>query len=138
MYPAAPAFGLLRLATFADLPRLGVVGASGFYHSSFWDYERSFASRFPNDKLASYMKAWRDVIVDEKQILLVVEDELDRNEVTKVDGALAAIYPSFEDQIPADSLHEGRAIVGVACLQLEEGSKRVGQFQPEGRVGCPL
>jgi hypothetical protein len=55
-----------------------------------------------------------------------------KKEVNVVYEALAAIYPDWETQIPADSLKAGKAIVGVTSLALVPDSARSGQFQPDG------
>jgi hypothetical protein len=132
MFPPAPVLGTLRLARLADLTRLGVVAAAGFYHSSMWSYERPFAADYVNDTLASYRNMYQRGIVDPNIIVLVAEDHLNKAEVESVYGPLADVYPSWSDQLPPDSLKDGKAIVGITSLSLQSGSARKGQFLPDG------
>lgn len=133
MFPPAPAFANgLRLARLSDMPRVGVVAASAFYHSSWFGYERPYYDDFPLDTLSSYRDSFRKAVLDPDSIVLVVEDTLDRNESSKVYDSLAKAYPSFEDQIPDDLLKQGKAVVSVASFSLLPDSARHGQFQPEG------
>lgn len=135
MFPPAPAFANgLRLARLSDMPRVGVVAASAFYHSSWFGYERPYYDDFPLDTLSSYRDSFRKAVLDPDSIVLVVEDTLDRNESSKVYDSLAKAYPSFEDQIPDDLLKQGKAVVSVASFSLLPDSARHGQFQPEGFV----
>ena len=131
MFPAAPPFtGALRLARLADVPRIGVVAS--FFHSSWFGYERPYFNQYPQDTLSSYRNSFRNAILDPDSVVVVVEDTLDRAEASHVYDALAAVYPSFEEQIPKESLEKGNAIVSVASFSLLPNSPRHGQFQPEG------
>ena len=133
MFPAAPPFtGALRLARLADVPRISVVAAASFFHSSWFGYERPYFNQYPQDTLSSYRNSFRNAILDPDSVVVVVEDTLDRAEASHVYGALAAVYPSFEEQIPKESLKKGNAIVSVASFSLLPNSPRHGQFQPEG------
>ncbi|KAK0654211.1 hypothetical protein DIS24_g5386 [Lasiodiplodia hormozganensis] len=131
MFPPAPELGVLRLATLADIPRIAVVAASGFYHSSWFHYERPYYEKFPLDTLASYRNSYRNAISNKNAIVLVAEDTLNRSEKDSVYGALAESYPSFEEQIPDEHLKAGKAIVAVASFSLLPDSQRSGQFQPK-------
>ncbi|KAK3337585.1 hypothetical protein B0T19DRAFT_413124 [Cercophora scortea] len=132
MFPSAPPFtGALRLARLSDVPRIGVVAASAFYHSSWFQYERPYYQKYPLDTLSSYRSSFRTAILDPNSIVLVIEATLDRNESSKVYDALADSYPAFEDQIPDDMLQKNRAVVSVAAYSLVTDSPRRGQFQPD-------
>ncbi|KAK3115467.1 hypothetical protein LTR53_005169 [Teratosphaeriaceae sp. CCFEE 6253] len=132
MFPPTPALRSLRLARLSDLTRIGVVAAAGFYHSSWWGYDRPFADKFVNDTLASYRHMYQSCIIDPSVIVLVAEDDLNKSEAEAVYGALADAYPPWSAQIPPESLQDGKAIVGIASLSLQAGSARHGQFQPDG------
>ncbi|KAI4686781.1 hypothetical protein J4E81_008442 [Alternaria sp. BMP 2799] len=131
MFPAAPELGALRLAKLTDLPRIGVVAASAFYHSSWFQYERPYYRKYPQDTLASYRDSFRKAIKNPDSIVIVAEHQLNRSEKDQVYDELAAAYPAFEDQIPGDALAKDRVIVAVASFSLLPDSKRKGQFQPE-------
>ncbi|KAJ8132955.1 hypothetical protein O1611_g675 [Lasiodiplodia mahajangana] len=141
MFPPAPQFsGTVRLAKLADIPRVGIVAAASFYHSSWFKYERPYYDKYPLDTLSSYRDSFRKAIRDPDSVVLVVEDSLDRNESEKVYDALARVYPPFEEQIPDEGLRKGKAVVSVAAFSLLPESSRHGQFQPEGPLltcSCP-
>ena len=135
MFPQAPPFkGALRLARLSDIPRIGVVAAASFYHSSWFHYERPYFEKYPRDTLSSYRNSFRNAILDSDSIVLVVEDNLNTTEASKVYEALAGVYPAFDEQIPKEMLEKGKAVVAVASFSLLPNSKRHGQFQPEGAL----
>jgi len=131
MVPPIPSFGALRLARLADLSRISVVAAAGFFYSSWWPYERLYANSYPNDTLASYRNMYRKAIFDPNVVVLVVEDSLDKNEIDSVYDSLAKVYPDWEHQIPLESLKAGKAVVGITSLALLPDSPRSGQFLPD-------
>lgn len=134
MFPPAPALtNGLRLARLSDVPRIGIVAASAFFHSSWFGYERPYYEQFPHDTLSSYRNSFRKAVLDPDAVVVVAEDDLDINEASKVYDALASVYPPFKDQMPHDVLDRGKAIVSVASFSLLPNSPRHGQFQPEGR-----
>ncbi|KND87485.1 hypothetical protein TOPH_07896 [Tolypocladium ophioglossoides CBS 100239] len=133
MFPPTPTFkGAMRLARLADLPRIGVVAAAAFYHSSWFAYERPYYNQYPLDTLASYRRSFLRALFDPDSIVVVVEDTLDETESNRVYNALASVYPPFDEQIPKDLLDQGKAVVAVASFSLLPDSARHGQFQPEG------
>lgn len=133
MFPPAPPFsGTVRLAKLADIPRIGVVAAASFYHSSWFKYQRPYHEQYPLDTLSSYRDSFRKAILNHDSVVLVAEDTLDPNESRQVYDALAKVYPQFGDQIPDESLRNGKAVVSVAAFSLLPESSRRGQFQPEG------
>ncbi|KAI0109471.1 hypothetical protein GGR51DRAFT_558161 [Nemania sp. FL0031] len=133
MFPPAPPFaGTVRLAKLADIPRIGVVAAASFYHSSWFQYERPYYEKYPFDTLSSYRDSFRKAIQDPDSVVLVVEDSLDQNESQHVYDALAKAYPPFKEQIPDECLKKRKAVVSVAAFSLLPGSSRHGQFQPQG------
>ena len=84
--------------------------------------------RYPLDTLASYREKIEKAINDPNYIVIVAESSLDETEAEKVYGALAGVYPPVEDQIPPESLKEGKAIVGFASFALNESSEPQGQY----------
>jgi hypothetical protein len=131
MFPPAPPFtGALRLARLADVPRIGVVAAASFFHSSWFHYERPHFDQYPRDTLSRYHDSFRNAILDPDSVVVVAEDSLDRAEAGHVYGALAEAYPPFEEQIPKEALGKTKAVVPVANFSLLPGSPRHGQFQP--------
>lgn len=91
MFPPAPAFkGALRLARLSDIPRIGVVAAASFYHSSWSVYERLYYESYPLDTLSSYRSSFRRAVLEPDSVVLVVEDDLDRSEAARVYDALTA------------------------------------------------
>lgn len=135
MYPPAPAFkGPMRLAQLSDVPRIGVVAAAAFYHSSWFAYERPYYSQYPLDTLASCRKSFRSAILDPDSVVLVVEDTLNETEAASVYAALSGVYPPFEQQIPKHLLDQNKAVVAVASFALVPNSNRRGQFQPHGKL----
>jgi hypothetical protein len=70
--------------------------------------------------------------------VLVAKAELDHDEVAHLHETLVNVYPSIEETMQPDLLMKGRAVIAVVSWQLAPGSKRHGQFQPEGvRYVCP-
>jgi len=135
MFPQAPPFkGALRLARLSDIPRIGVVAAASFYHSSWFHYERPYFEKYPYDTLSSYRSSFGTAILDSDSVVLVVEDNLNTAEASNVYEALAGVYPAFDEQIPKEMLEKGKAVVAVASFYLLPNSKRRGQFQPEGAL----
>lgn len=127
-----PASRLVRLATLADLPRIGVVVVAGFHHSARQNPNVPFMIAPVNNVLAGYRMVYRRAILDPQSVVFVVEAVLDQNEVDAVHTRQAKSYPPLVDQLPPEGLKDGRAIVGVTSLTLQEGSARAGQFQTKG------
>lgn len=123
-----PSFGAsLRLAGLADVPRLGIVGSAGFYHSVLSAYERPDRDLFPADTVGSYREQLQKYILDPARVVLVAQDTLEPEENDKTYKALRGI--SGDVNHVAD---DGKVVVGFICLILAKGSTRIGQFQPEG------
>ena len=134
MFPPAPAFtDAVRLARLTDIPRIGVIAAAPFYHSSCFAYERPYFAKYPLDTLSSYCNAFLNALLDPDSVVLVTEDTLDQKEASHIYDALRNVYPPLDEQIPRDMLDSGRAIVSVATVSLLPNSSRHGQFQSEGR-----
>ena len=81
--PQAPAFGLLRLASLRDMPRIGVVATAGFRYSPAFVWGRTYHDKFFGDTLASYRNSFTKLILDPKYIVLVAEDEYDPRRANK-------------------------------------------------------
>ncbi len=129
-----PPLGRLRLAKLSDVPRIAVVAAAGFCHSPVFKYERPHFNRYPYDTLASYRKEYHQAIIDPKTVVLVIEDDYKKDEVTRAYDALSIVYPSFHKGIPPEEWPSRKMIVGVGSLRLQPHSARHGTFQPEGEI----
>ncbi|KAF2676405.1 hypothetical protein K458DRAFT_322048 [Lentithecium fluviatile CBS 122367] len=129
MAAAVPAFGRLRLAKLADLRRIGLVAAAGFYHSTFFPYARPFFADYPTDTAASYRAEYQEGILDPKKLVLVALDDYKENEIDSVYEALKQIYPESASKAGVDE--NGKVIVGIISMSLELDHKRHGQFLPE-------
>ena len=119
--PQAPAFGLLRLASLRDVPRIGVVATAGFRYSPVFVWGRMYHDKFPEDTWASYRDLFAKSILDPEYIVLVAEDEYDPDEQTKTLAKLPE-----NDQVGD---HPAKVVVGVGCWKLEDVSQRKGHFQ---------
>jgi hypothetical protein len=124
--------GRLRLATLADLPRIGFVAAAGFFHSTLFPYTRPFYDRYPVDTVASYRAEYREGILNPAKAVVVVLDHYKKNEVNFVYDALKRIYPERWSDCDLDE--DGRVIVGVISMSLEMDPNRCSDFNPEGAL----
>ncbi|KAJ4220995.1 hypothetical protein NW759_007064 [Fusarium solani] len=118
-----PPLGRLRLASPADIPRIGIVAASGFPYSPVFDWERPNHAEFPQDTLLSYRHEFSSVIKSPEHIVLVATDKFDPDEGKKT----KAIIP-HNSGWPTPKPHD-EVVVGVACWKLQPGSDRKGAFQ---------
>ena len=133
MTPAqSPPLGSLRPAKLSDVPRIAIVAAAGFWHSSVFSFERPRFNRYPRDTLASYRSLYQQAILDPDSAVLVVEDDFQEDEVKEVYDALSIVYPPLEKQLPPEKLESSSVIVGVGSLSLKSDRSRYGLFQPEG------
>ena len=124
MYPNAPAFGALRLASLTDVPRIAVVATSGFRYSPVFQWERPYHEKYPEDTLMSYKSMFAERIKNPEYIVLVASDVYDPDENNKT----SAIIPPDTATVPA----KGECVIaGVASWKLGLDSSRKGQFQPE-------
>lgn len=120
----------LRLARPSDINRLGTVIVGGFYLSPTFQWYRRYHASYPSDTLSSYRSLFADWIKSPKHIVLVAVDKFDPNEYEKSE----AVVPEDEQQA---GLSDGdEVVVGVAVWLLEEGSKRIGQYQPDLGLFC--
>lgn len=128
MASSLPSFGAaLRLAGLGDVPRLGIVGSAGFYHSVVSAYERPDRDLFPADTVADYREQLQKSILDPARVLIVARDTLEPEENDKTYEALRPISKGV-NHVSDD----GKLVVGFVSLILAKGSSRIGQFQPEG------
>ncbi|KAJ4312732.1 hypothetical protein N0V84_009794 [Fusarium piperis] len=126
MSPApAPPLGLLRLASPADILRIGIVAAAGFRYSPVFDWERPKHAQFPQDTLLSYRHEFSSVIKSPEHIVLVATDRFDPTEGEKT----SAIIPRDNGWVAPEPGDDGEVVVGVACWKLQPGSDRKGSFQ---------
>ncbi|KAL6355717.1 hypothetical protein LRP88_11322 [Fusarium phalaenopsidis] len=121
--PPPPPLGRLRLASPADIPRIGIVAASGFPYSPVFDWERPNHAEFPQDTLLSYRHEFSSVIKSPEHIVLVATDKFDPNEGKNT----KAIIPPNSGWLTPKPHDE--VVVGVACWKLQPGSDRKGSFQ---------
>jgi hypothetical protein len=108
--PPPPFPATLTLATSANLQRIAIVAAKGFYSSQVFMFERPLHSHFPNDTIEDYHRAFAERIKSKDHIVVIAEDVVDKEEKEGIEGQ--------------------KVVVGVCCWQLPDGSRRVGQFQP--------
>lgn len=127
MVPHLPLMGHMRLARVADLPRISLVAAAGFFHSPVFQYQRVFYADFPSSTVASYHSQYLSEILDPNAVVYVAEDEYDPSESGHTYEALRNISTDIW-QPPAS----GKVIVGVASITFAPDSSRKGQFQPDG------
>ncbi|KAJ9493992.1 hypothetical protein H2202_010539 [Exophiala xenobiotica] len=123
MHPPPPHFDGLRLASPADILRLGVVATCGFRYSSVFDWECLYHEDYPEDTILAYRQHFSEFIKRTDYIVLVVEDKFEPDESKKSKAIIAQ-----DDVAPRPEPGE-EVIVGVACWQLWPGSHRRGQFQ---------
>lgn len=120
--PPSPALGVLRVATPADILRIGIVAAASFCYSPLFRWERPHHEEFPDDTLLSYRTQFKDAMSNDEVVVLVVEDAFIPNEN---DCTKAIIPPGNGWTPPAEG---EKVVVGVASIKLEPGSNRRGQF----------
>jgi hypothetical protein len=123
MLPPPPPFDGLRLASPADILRLGVVATCGFRYSSNFDWDCPYHEDYPEDTVLAYRREFSELIRRTDYIVLVVEDKFEPDESMKS----KAIIP-HDDVAPHPEPGE-EVIVGVACWKLWPRSRRKGQFQ---------
>lgn len=131
MQPRIPPLNSLRLATPSDIPRIGIIAVSGFYYSPVFHWYRPYHSSYPASTLNSYRKIFGDYIKSPKHIVLVAVDKFVIDESEKS----GAVIPEGEKTVKDEG---EEVIVGVAVWNLEEGSKRVGQFQGDWGMCLPF
>ena len=123
-----PPFGALRLASPKDIERIGIVATCGFFEGAVCAWYRPFIARYPTDTLESYCHIFSDFIKSPRHVVLVAVDSYDSLEGTHSKLTL----PMYEeDAIP---VAEERVIVGVAVWALEEGSRRIGDYQHDDGI----
>lgn len=126
MFPPAPAFGSLRLATPLDVLRIGIVATAGFRYSPLFRWERPHHKNFPQDTILSYRTQFASAIKDEDYVVLVAEDHYLPDEGSKTEATI----PSDNGWTPPEQGQ--RVVVGVVSIKLEPTSKHKGQFQSDG------
>ncbi|KAH7333268.1 hypothetical protein BKA65DRAFT_553615 [Rhexocercosporidium sp. MPI-PUGE-AT-0058] len=108
LLPDPPAFCRIRLATFENAIRLGIICTASFRYSEQLIWEPP-------------------LIEDPRMIVAVVVDKYELEESSKTE----AIIPADNGWTPLDRGDE--VVVGMAVWRLELGSKRIGHFQPSSR-----
>lgn len=109
----------VRRATPRDLQRLGVVAASGFFHSPVFPFERVYHKQYPGDTLIDYRKMLRSILQDPNLVLLVAIDEaVDESQRTPA-TILKAAHDEGYTETPT-----GKVVVGFASIKLNPSTKR--------------
>ena len=101
-----PVLGVLRVATPADLIRLGLVAMAGFCYSPVFRWERPYHAQYPADSLLSYRREFMNAVKDDHTIVLVAEDMYEPDENTKS----KAVFPEDDVYEPP----KAGAVVGSA------------------------
>lgn len=112
----------VRRARLSDLPRIALVAAASFFHSSFFPFTRPFYSKYPGDTVASYCAEYRECILNPKKVVLVALHDYKENEADDVDDALKGIYSQHRSESYLDE--DGKIIVGIISMSLEMGPVR--------------
>ena len=63
---------------------MALVAAAGFYHTPMDAYQRPNMDVYPQDTIASHYHRMLDYLWDPKRALLVIEDDYNKNEDTKL------------------------------------------------------
>ena len=133
--PAEPP--TLRLARLSDLPRISLVATAGHSQSHPFQFQRPFFNAYPDtafplDSVAAQRTKYRDAILDPKRAVVVVEAALDSDESVRVSRSLRRAYPRLDDDHYPKNPAGKRGIVGVASWCFPDGSRRLGDFMPDG------
>lgn len=108
---------------------MALVGTAGFYHSPVNAYERTNRDKYPRDMVDCYWHEVFDYLWEPKGAGVIIEDDYDEREDTKLSSALQKEYGGQDWSTTGTN---GKVIVGVICLKFMAGSSRIGQYQPEG------
>lgn len=85
----------VRLATPADLPRLGIVAVAGYYNAEIFSFRRPHFSEYPGDTVDNYTAGYRGEFLNARSAVFVVEDELRLDEVDQVCDELKPLWPKY-------------------------------------------
>jgi len=85
----------VRLATPADLPRLGLIAPAGYYNAEIFSFRRPHFSEYPGDTVANYSAGYRGEFLNPRSAVFVVEDELRLDEVDQVCDELRSLWPKY-------------------------------------------
>ncbi|KAK6525865.1 hypothetical protein TWF281_010909 [Arthrobotrys megalospora] len=118
----------IRLATVHDVPRIGLVAAAGFQYSNFWDWERPYADKYPEDTLKSYCLSFKNLILNPCSAVWVAEDTYDEKEAH---GPRHSLIESAYSQISLDAPKDQKVIVGVTAWVFPSDSDHCGKFKPD-------
>jgi hypothetical protein len=83
MAPAPPCLGTLRIATPANVLRIGIVATAGFKYSPLFKWERPHHEQYPSDTLLSYRTQFQNAIKSDDFIVLVQKDAYDPGKTTR-------------------------------------------------------
>ncbi|KAL6399311.1 hypothetical protein AUP68_17857 [Ilyonectria robusta] len=118
-----PPFASLRLASPADILRLGVVCTAGFRYSEEFTWERTHHEEYPQSTITFYRQEVSEFIRSPDHIVLVAMDRYSPEESSKTE----AVIPADNGWSPPEPVTE--VVVGLGIWKLEPSSERTGQFQ---------
>lgn len=127
----APRFGPLKLASPADILRLGIVCAAGFRYSEQFIWERTAHEQHPQSTIVCFRHEVQEFIRDPQYIALVILDGYDPGESSKT----IAVIPKDNGWIPPAA--GTPVVVGLGVWKLEASSKRIGHFQNDDKGLLP-
>ena len=114
----------LRVAIPADILRLAVVSAAGFWYSEDFQWTRPFHADYPSDTIAGYANELSEFVRSAEHVVLVTTDCFDPEESLRTGATIPAEYgcaPKAGCEL----------VVGYAVWGLHSGSERVGHFQDD-------
>jgi len=88
----------VRLATPADLPRLGLIAPAGYYNSEIFFFRRPHFRDYPGDTVANYSAGYRGEFLNPRSAVFVVEDELKLDEQDHVCDELKGLWPKYSEE----------------------------------------
>ncbi|KAF3020919.1 hypothetical protein E8E14_002369 [Neopestalotiopsis sp. 37M] len=123
VFNPTPSFGSLRLASPADILRLGVVCTAGFWYSEQFTWERTAHNQYPQSTITFFRHEVRDFIKQPEFVVIVIEDSYEPDESSKT----AAKIPEDNGWSPPEP--GSPVVVGLTIWKLQNSSQRVGHFQ---------
>jgi len=118
----------LRLATPADISRMGLVMSAGFGSTLEAAWLQPYLRTFPRDSLLTSQEYVDRCMGSKGFATVVIEDTYEPAEVQ----AMAEIVP--EDEAREHSMYEEKVVAGMATWKFMSGSPRIGQFNDELHV----
>ena len=123
MVPLTPGLGKLRIASPADILRLGIVCTAGFWYSEHFHWVRPYHAQYPLDTITFFQHEVAGLLENPEFIVLAAVDAYDPQESEKTEATIPAGHGW---QIPEAG---EEVVVGLAVWKLEPNSKRYGQYR---------